>query len=135
MIGQDGEEFHTRLRTSATGSKGRPRRLRTFDFAVTDELTHLVYVFDGASGEAAFWIDGEERMLEVGGNFVNGDVGGNLSDPGNGHDGWDETYTFGIANEDGQLDRAARTALAGVPALLEGHVPQLPDRREARLEG
>ena len=105
MIGQDGAEFQTRLRTSTTGNKGRPRRLRTFDLAVTDELTHLVYVFDGDTGEAAFWIDGEKRVLEVGGNFVDGDVGGNLSDPGNGHDGWDETYTFGLANEDGQLNR------------------------------
>ncbi len=105
MIGQDGEEFHSRLRTSTTGNKGRPRRLRTFDLAVTDELTHLVYVFDGDSGEAAFWVDGEERLLQTGGNFVDGDVGGSLSDPGNGHDGWDETYTFGLANEDGQLNR------------------------------
>ena len=106
MIGQDDGEFQARLRTSATGTKGRPRRLRTFDSAVTEDLTHLVYVFDGDSGEAAFWIDGEKRELEVGGNFVDGDVGGTLSDPGNGHDGWDETYTFGIANEDGQLNRA-----------------------------
>lgn len=105
MIGQDDTEFHARLRTSATGNKGRPRRLKTFDIAVTDELTHLVYVFDGDSGQAAFWVDGEERMLEVGGNYVAGDVGGNFTDPGNGHDGWDETYTFGLANEDGQLNR------------------------------
>ncbi len=101
MIGQDGGEYHARLRTSETGPKGRPRRIKTFDSAVAEELTHLVYVFDGASGEAAFWVDAQERALELGGNFVEGDVGGNFTDPGDGHDGWDETYTFVMANEDG----------------------------------
>lgn len=101
MIGQDGGEYQARLRTSETQTKGQPKRLKTFDSAVTDELTHLVYVFDGASGEAAFWVNAEERDLEVGGNFVDGDVGGNFTDPGDGHDGWDDTYTFVMANEDG----------------------------------
>ena len=104
MIGVDGDEFQARLRTSTTRGKGRPRRLKTQDLAATDELTHVVYVFD--DGEAAFWVDGEKRVLEVGGNFVDGDVGGNFTDPGNGHDGWDATYTFGVANEDGQQNRA-----------------------------
>ena len=106
MIGQDGGEYQSRLRTSTTGPKGRPRRLRTADAAVVGQLTSLVYVFDAASGMAAFYVDGEKRSLELAGNFVDGDVGGNFNDPGNQHNGWDETYTFGLANEDGGLNRA-----------------------------
>jgi len=81
-LGQDGEGYQTRLRTTQTNDNGTDKALEAGDVA-TDDLSHLVYVRE-ASGEARFYLNGVQvGQRTVGGDFSN----------------WDDGYRFGLGNE------------------------------------
>jgi hypothetical protein len=69
-LGQSGDRWDMRLRTTATSSNGTPS-LSTEPGTVTTDLAHLVYTRD-AEGQTRFYINGEEVARgEVAGDFSN----------------------------------------------------------------
>lgn len=81
-LGQDGEKYDFRLRSTGTSVNGIPS-LASPNNALTTKPTHIVYTRD-AEGRARLYVDG--RVV------ANGRAAGSL-------DKWDDTYRFAIGNE------------------------------------
>ncbi len=81
-LGQDGDRFDVRLRTTETSSNGLPS-VNSARTSLTRELTHVVYTRDRA-GRTRFYINGEPSE--------EGDVAGNTSN-------WDGSHALALANE------------------------------------
>jgi hypothetical protein len=86
-LGQDGNRYDVRLRTTETDKNGNPS-LKTPAGSLTTELSHVVYTRD-SWGVARIYINGVER--------VSGTVGGDFD--------WDDDCRFGLANEFTSRDR------------------------------
>ena len=97
-LGQHGDGYHIRLRTTATSDNGLPAAITPGGTVKTD-LTHVVYT-RAANGEVRVYIDGIERAANT--------LSGNLSN-------WNSTYRLSLANET-SLDRAWRGSLHLVAA-------------------
>ena len=81
-LGQDGEHYQTRLRTTKTNANGTDKAMEAGEVA-TDDLSHLVYTRH-ASGTARFYVNG----VQVGHRKVPGDFSN-----------WDDGYRLGLGNE------------------------------------
>jgi hypothetical protein len=81
-LGQDGDAYDVRLRTTTTDHNGRPS-VTAPDGSLATGLTHVVYTRD-TSGVAKIYVDGVER--------ASGTVGGDLSN-------WDGAYRMALVNE------------------------------------
>jgi hypothetical protein len=69
-LGQFGDRFALRLRTTKTNANGEPALLSSPNTASND-LVHVLYTRD-AKGKAVFYINGQEQgTLDVGGDFSN----------------------------------------------------------------
>ena len=84
LLGQEGEGYQVRLRTSNTELKPvAAHRIIVLDGAVTDTISRLVHTFD-ADGESTLYLNGEEiGSVNLGGDFST----------------WDDTYTLALGNE------------------------------------
>ena len=87
-LGQAGEKFDVRLRTTATSSNGRPS-VASPSGSVDADLTHVIYTRT-AGGDASIYVDGELVTTDT--------VGGNLSN-------WASTHQFALGNELGASER------------------------------
>jgi len=81
-LGQNGNLYEVRLRTTETSDNGTPS-LATPSGSLTAELSHVVYTRDG-NGTARIYINGVEEAI--------GTAGGDLSN-------WDGSYHLTLANE------------------------------------
>ncbi|MEX2214218.1 MAG: DUF1592 domain-containing protein [Phycisphaeraceae bacterium] len=81
-LGQDGDHFEARLRTSKTTTNGMPA-LVSPSKSLTAGLTHVIYTRDRA-GKAYLYINGQQRAAAT--------VAG---DPSN----WDKSYRLALGNE------------------------------------
>jgi len=81
-LGQDGNRYDVRLRTTATSGNGIPSHQSGGDTLQT-ELTHVVYTRD-RDGGVQIYLDGERKTRDT--------IGGDL-------DGWDRDYHFALGNE------------------------------------
>jgi hypothetical protein len=81
-LGQSGDLYDVRLRTTATSANGIPS-LATPQGSLSTELTHVLYTFDSV-GVAKIYVNGTEVSSQT--------VGSNLSN-------WSGNYEFGFANE------------------------------------
>lgn len=84
LMGQAGNKFEMRLRTSTTDNKGVA--LTSAKNSVTTALTHMVYTRN-SSGVAKLYLNGVE--------VVSGTASGTLAN-------WNTTYKLGLANEPGR---------------------------------
>ncbi len=82
-LGQDRDEYQTRLRTTTTGNNGVNKLVTSSGDAADTALSHVVYSRD-ASGLANLYVDNQL----VGTNTIDG----NFSN-------WDSQYEFALANE------------------------------------
>ncbi len=81
-LGQDGDAYDVRLRTTTTGNNGTPS-LSSPDGSLTTALTQVVYTRD-ASGTAKIYVNGVQRASRtVSGDFSN----------------WSGSYRLALANE------------------------------------
>ncbi len=81
-LGQDGNAYQGRLRTTDTSENGIPA-VNTSNGLTATALQHIVYTRD-AGGQVRIYVDGAEEVSEtVSGNFSN----------------WDGSYRLGLANE------------------------------------
>ena len=82
-LGQEGDEYITRLRTTATNNQGTPDLSTANNNSVSTSLQHVVFT-RSAGGAWALYVDGAlEASGTRGGNFGN----------------WDSGYQFALANE------------------------------------
>lgn len=81
-VGQDGDQFEVRLRTTKTSTNGMPALVSKPKSLGTD-WTHLVYTFDPA-GKARLYVNGELNAEQS--------IGGTPSN-------WDSGFQFALANE------------------------------------
>ena len=81
-LGQDGDKYEVRFRTSATDANGQPS-VTSQGKAAKRALTHIVYTRD-KDGKARLFVDGEQE--------VERDVTGDLSN-------WKDDFKLGLANE------------------------------------
>ncbi|MDG2123108.1 MAG: hypothetical protein P8J87_05385, partial [Verrucomicrobiales bacterium] len=81
-LGQDGDRFDARLRTTSTSTNGIPS-INSKPESLTNKLTHIVYTRD-RSGRAQIFIDGKSVTASK--------VAGKL-------DNWDNNYTLALGNE------------------------------------
>jgi hypothetical protein len=81
-LGQDGDKFDVRLRSSRTDANGLPS-LSSPGGAVGTRATHIAYTRD-AAGKARLYVDGEEKASR--------DVGGDLSN-------WSDDFLLALGNE------------------------------------
>ncbi len=81
-LGQEGNRFDIRLRTTLTDGNGMPS-LSSPGGLVETRLTHVVYTRD-ASGRAKLYVDGEQKAAN--------DVGGDFSN-------WADGFQLALANE------------------------------------
>jgi hypothetical protein len=81
-IGQDGDRFDARLRTTKTSKNGLPS-ISTGSKTAEAKPIHLVYTRD-RTGKARIYINGKQRQEKV--------VPGTLAN-------WDRSYRLGLANE------------------------------------
>ncbi|MBW3543078.1 MAG: DUF1592 domain-containing protein, partial [Planctomycetes bacterium] len=81
-LGQDGDKFDVRFRTTKTDASGLPS-LSSPSGSVQTRPCHVVYTRD-RSGKATLYIDGAERATR--------NVAGDVSN-------WDEGFRFALANE------------------------------------
>ncbi|MBE9059519.1 hypothetical protein IQ256_00745 [cf. Phormidesmis sp. LEGE 11477] len=87
-LGQAGNKFDVRLRTTATSKNGR-RSVASPGGSVSTDLTHVVYTRT-AAGDASIFVDGDlVRTDTVGGNFSN----------------WGSAHQFALGNELGSAER------------------------------
>ena len=82
-LGQLGDEFQIRLRTTTTGTNGVDQTLTSTSDAVSTSLAHVVYTRD-PSGVARLYVDGVEIATES--------IGGLL-------DNWDPNFAFALGSE------------------------------------
>ncbi|TWT58175.1 Planctomycete cytochrome C [Thalassoglobus neptunius] len=83
-LGQDGDKYDVRMRTTQTSSNGLPS-LTSKSGAASTKLTHIVYT-RSRSGKARLYVDGVLNVeKEIGGAFTN----------------WDESYRVIIGDEHG----------------------------------
>ena len=83
-LGQQGDEYDARLRTTSTSSNGTPSA-SSGDGTATTDLTHVVYT-RASSGAEAFFVNGQLVSTDnKGGNFSN----------------WNDSYQFALGNEFG----------------------------------
>lgn len=83
-LGQDGDKFDVRLRTTSTTTNGLPS-VSTAAGTLQTELTHVAYTRT-RDGHATIYLDGESRAAEK--------VHGSLRN-------WDDTFRLTLANENG----------------------------------
>jgi hypothetical protein len=81
-LGQSGDLYDSRLRTTATSTNGTPSVAAPAG-SLTEALTHVVYIRN-AAGAARIYVNGSQVSSKT--------VGGDLSS-------WNETYHLGLANE------------------------------------
>ncbi|MGD1913251.1 MAG: LamG-like jellyroll fold domain-containing protein [Rivularia sp. (in: cyanobacteria)] len=82
-LGQAGDDYNVRLRTTTTGNNGVGASVSSEGGLLNTELTHVVYTRE-ADGDAFLYIDNQLVASEtIGGDFSN----------------WDDTYRFGLGNE------------------------------------
>ncbi|MCA9200624.1 MAG: DUF1549 domain-containing protein, partial [Planctomycetales bacterium] len=81
-LGQDGDRFDVRLRTTSTDQNGMPS-LASQSNAVSTERTHVVFVHD-AQGHSALYINGQENASK--------------HQPGS-LENWDQRFRMAVANE------------------------------------
>ncbi|MBD2112833.1 MULTISPECIES: LamG domain-containing protein [Cyanophyceae] len=81
-LGQNNNQYVTRLRTTTTGVNGSSKVVEAGSVSV-NQLTHLVYTRDG-EGNATLYLDGQVQKREV--------ISGDLSN-------WDATYRLALGNE------------------------------------
>jgi regulation of enolase protein 1 (concanavalin A-like superfamily) len=81
-LGQSGNSYDMRLRTTGSSDNGVPSIITPAGTATTD-LTHVVYTWDTA-GTARFYVNGVEAITAP--------AGGNLSN-------WNPAYALNLANE------------------------------------
>jgi len=81
-LGQDGDRYDVRLRTTKTSNNGIPS-LSTPPGSLTRKLTHVVYTFDD-SGTARIFLNGQQRARRK--------IGGKPSN-------WNDGFRLGLANE------------------------------------
>lgn len=81
-LGQAGDTFDVRVRTTETTNNGKPA-VASPDGSLTTDLTHIVYTRE-SDGDAAIYLNGELVITE--------NVGGNFST-------WDQGYQFALGNE------------------------------------
>jgi hypothetical protein len=81
-LGQDGDRYQVRFRTSETNARGAPY-LNGSSGSVETRLTHVVFTRD-ATGTASLYVNGERQATH--------EVGGDLSN-------WDDGFRLAIANE------------------------------------
>jgi hypothetical protein len=82
-LGQDGDRFDVRFRSTKTDPNGLPSLAGRAGSVRTGRRTHVVYTRE-ASGKATLHVDGEEEASR--------DTGGDLSS-------WDEDFQLALANE------------------------------------
>ncbi|AFY58916.1 hypothetical protein Riv7116_6589 [Rivularia sp. PCC 7116] len=82
-LGQAGDDYNVRLRTTNTGNNGVGRTVSSSGGLLNTELTHVVYTRE-ADGDAALYIDNQLVASE--------NIRGDLSN-------WDDDYRLGIGNE------------------------------------
>ena len=84
-VGQELEEYHVRVRTSDASNSGNGTpALESPAVMNTDERQHVVYTFDGATGQENLYVNGLLQVSDL--------RPGLLSN-------WDENYIFGIFDE------------------------------------
>ncbi len=81
-MGQNGDRFNVRLRTTNTSKNGRPSIFSQRNSVTTDQ-THLVYTRE-ADGDASIYINGSLATTDI--------VAGNFSN-------WDQDYRLALGNE------------------------------------
>ncbi|MEW4528316.1 DUF1592 domain-containing protein [Maioricimonas sp. JC845] len=81
-LGQDGDRYDIRLRTTSTSTNGIPS-VATGSKTVRTDLTHVVYTRD-RTGQARVYVDGRQQRAER--------IGGDLKN-------WDRSFRLGLANE------------------------------------
>ena len=82
-LGQNGDQYIFRLRTTTNGTQGTDTVVTTASGTVTTNLTHVVFTRD-ALGDAKIYLNGEIA--------ADSGVVGNLSN-------WDSSYELSLANE------------------------------------
>ncbi len=82
-LGQAGDDYNVRLRTTTTGNNGVETSVSSQGGLVNTELTHVIYTRE-ADGDAFLYIDNNLVASEkIDGDFSN----------------WDENYRLGLGNE------------------------------------
>jgi lysophospholipase L1-like esterase len=82
-LGQAGDDYNVRLRTTTTGNNGVGETVSSQGGLLNTELTHVIYT-RGSDGEASLYIDNQLVASEtIDGDFSN----------------WDEDYRLGLGNE------------------------------------
>ncbi len=82
-LGQAGDDYNVRLRTTTTGNNGVGTTVSSQGGLLNTELTHVVYT-RSSDGDASLYIDNQLVASEnIGGDFSN----------------WDDNYRLGIGNE------------------------------------
>ncbi|MBN1286999.1 MAG: PKD domain-containing protein [Anaerolineae bacterium] len=90
-LGQDGNLYQQRFRTSSTDLNGTNPSLSSNNGTAKASLQHIVYTRN-SSGAALIYIDGVAKFTLIGGSVNN----------------WDPTYRFALASEVESADRAGR---------------------------
>ena len=83
-LGQEAADYAVRLKTTTTGDQGYPTLLE--DPLYTNNLQHIIYTWDGTTGNEYIYIDGVQ--------VYSGNRTGNTST-------WNSSYKLAIANEIG----------------------------------
>ncbi len=133
-LGQDGNKFDVRLRTTGTSQNGLPS---TSSGTVTTKLTHVVYTRDQA-GLARIYLDGGQAAEKtVPGNPSNWDGSYHLA-LGNEHDGnrpWEGSYYLvALYNRDLSPSEVARNFKAGAGAKSASAARSTPDPKASHFE-
>ena len=82
-LGQAGDDYNVRLRTTSTGNNGVGTTVSSEGGLLETELTHVVYTRE-SDGDAFLYVNNELVASE--------NISGDLSN-------WDETYRLGLGNE------------------------------------
>ena len=84
-LGQAGDDYNVRLRTTSTGNNGVRTTVSSEGGLLDTELTHVIYT-RSSDGNASMYIDSQLVATEtIGGDFSN----------------WDDDYRLGLGNEFG----------------------------------
>jgi len=82
-LGQAGDDYNVRLRTTTTGNNGVGTTVSSEGGLLNTEFTHVIYT-RSSDGDASLYIDNQLVATEnIGGDFSN----------------WDETYRLGLGDE------------------------------------